>query len=196
MSAPEREVPIGSRAREVLSDRRLLVILLAACCMLAVAVTAFGFSGTLSTASSTSPNNLITSGTLRMSLSENGQIVDGTGFAPGVARHGDVTVTLLNGRADLRLTVTSLSGDTGLADILAVDVSETAPGSEDELYDEPLSDLQDINLGRFSAPDQGPSDIPQQRTYEIQVWWPPDADDASNQGKTISFNFRWRMVSS
>lgn len=191
----EGRVPIGSRTRYLVRDLQLLVVLFAVCCMLVVAVTAFGFSGGFFTSSSPSPGNVVTAGTLRMQLTQTGQILDGTGLTPGTTREGDVTVTLLNGHGELDLSATDLAGDTGLADVVDVVVTQTDPGPRDPLFDDPLNELQDADLGSFWALDQGPSDIPAARTYEILIVWPAALDDPANQNSTVNFNFHWQMTS-
>lgn len=170
-------------------------MLVATLSMVAVAVSAFSLSDAFVTATSSSPDNVITAGTLRMEISSTGQIVDGTGFVPGVTRQGEVTVTILNGHGELYLSTTTPTGDTGLSDILNVSVTEIDPGHVQLYYDDPIHELQDVDLGNFRAFDSALSDTPRSRTYRIEVHWPGPADDPSHQNTSMSFDFDWQMVS-
>lgn len=198
-TAPGPAVRMASRARQLRQDWRLLFTVVAICCATAIAILAFGFSGGLITARSISPGNVFTAGTLNMQLSTSAQLLDHEDWGPGVTRQAPITVTLLNGRGELELSATHESGNTDLAGILDVTITQIAPGPAQQVYDDPLSDLYDVELGRFWALDQpspAPDGVPQRRTYQIQVAWPSSVADEAHENETMFFTFDWLMVSS
>jgi hypothetical protein len=178
-----------ARMRRILREPRLMALLLAGGVMATVVVFVIGFSTAFYTTSSSDPGNTFTAGTVEVSLSRQGELVDGGNLKPGVTRTGTVSVTNTEHKAKLTLgtsAITNTPSTKTLADVIRITVRQTSPTS-DQRYDGLLQDLDDVPLGTFAAGER--------RTYEIQLDWPAAEDDVSRAGVGTSFSFEWSALS-
>lgn len=172
----------GERAAAVLGDRRAMVMMVSFGVMAFVVVTVIGFSGAFFTSTSTSPDNTFSAGSVDITLSAAGSLLDGSGLYPGQSRTGTQTVTNVGHAATVTLGATGFGPETRLADVLVVTVSETTPASR-QLFTGTLRALQGVDLGRFAADEK--------RGYTITVQWPKDQASPTLQGAVVSFDFTW-----
>src|SRR3954469_1326648 len=91
----------GAPRVAVLEDRRLVGLLIAIGVVLIVVLTMVGFSGAYFTSTSRSPGNEFQAGSVSLTLSQSGAVVDGAGLSPGDVRRGEQTVTNTGHRAKL-----------------------------------------------------------------------------------------------
>jgi len=178
-----------ARARRILREPRLMALLVAGGVMATVVVFVIGFSSAFYTTSSSDPGNTFSAGTVQVSLSKEGELVDGRALEPGETRTGSVAVTNSEHRAKLTLgtsAITNTPSTKTLADVIRVTVRQTSPSSA-ERYDGLLQDLDDVALGTFAAGER--------RGYEIQLSWPAAEDDVSRAGVRTSFSFEWTALS-
>jgi hypothetical protein len=178
-----------ARMRRILREPRLMALLVAGGVMATVVVFVIGFSTAFYTTSSSDPGNTFTAGTVEVSLSRQGELVDGSNLKPGVTRTGTVSVTNTEHEAKLTLgtsAITNTPSTKTLADVIRITVRQTSPTS-DQRYDGLLQDLDDVPLGTFAAGER--------RTYEIQLDWPAAEDDVSRAGVGTSFSFEWSALS-
>ena len=166
-----------------------MALLVAGGVMATVVVFVIGFSTAFYTTSSSDPGNTFTAGTVEVSLSREGELIDGSGLEPGVTRTGSVSVTSGEHKAKLTLgtsAITNTPSTKTLADVIRVTVRQTSP-SRVQRYDGLLQDLDDVPLGTFAAGER--------RSYEIELAWPLADDDISRAGVRSSFSFEWTAVS-
>ena len=193
-SSPAAVAAPGSpRARHrmgrIVREPRLMALLLAGGVMAVVAVFVIGFSGAFLTTSSKDPGNTFSAGTVRVSLSKTGSLLDGTNLKPGVTRTGSVNVTNSAQKAQLTLgvsTITNTPSTKTLADVIRITVTQTSP-SIAQRYDGLLQDLRNVPLGTFAAGEQ--------RAYRIDLLWPAADDDLARAGVTTNYAFEWRALS-
>ena len=94
----------------VLHNRRLQALLIAGGVMAAVVVFVIGFSHAMFTATTSGPENLLSTGELRLSVSPTGPVVSGTGaLKPGDTRTGTVKVKNVSSKAKVRLSAIDLT---------------------------------------------------------------------------------------
>jgi hypothetical protein len=157
--------------------------------MATVVVFVIGFSDAFYTTSSKDPANSFSAGTVQVSLSKQGELVDGSNLKPGVTRTGSVTVTNSEQKAKLTLGVSAITNTPStktLADVIRVTVRETSPSSV-QRYDGLLQDLSNVALGTFAAGER--------RGYEIELNWPAADDDTARAGVRTGFEFEWTALS-
>jgi hypothetical protein len=179
----------GARARRIVREPRLMALLLAGGVMATVVVFVIGFSDAFYTTSSKDPANSFSAGTVQVSLSKQGELVDGSNLKPGVTRTGSVTVTNSEEKAKLTLGVSAITNTPStktLADVIRVTVRETSPSSV-QRYDGLLQDLSNVALGTFAAGER--------RGYEIELNWPAADDDTARAGVRTGFEFEWTALS-
>jgi hypothetical protein len=179
----------GARARRIVREPRLMALLLAGGVMATVVVFVIGFSDAFYTTSSKDPANSFSAGTVQVSLSKQGELVDGSNLKPGVTRTGSVTVTNSEQKAKLTLGVSAITNTPStktLADVIRVTVRETSPSSV-QRYDGLLKDLSNVALGTFAAGER--------RGYEIELNWPAADDDTARAGVRTGFEFEWTALS-
>jgi hypothetical protein len=169
----------------VLGNWRLLGTLIAGGLMLAILLTVAVNSRAYLTVHSTSPDNAFGADQVDIRITTAGQLVDGTGFAPGVTRSGTQTITSYGHRARLTLDATGLTGG-ALLDVLVVTVRETAPGTT-QRYQGSLRDLRGADLGELGAA--------QAKSFAVTVAWPADRPNPALAGTTVSLDFAWSAES-
>lgn len=182
LGAPPR---FAERAARVFRNRWLMLLLIACGVMSLVVVSVVGFSGAYFSSRSSSPDNTFTAAKITLTIARSGQVLDGSGFSPGVSRTGNQTVTNVDHSAAVTLAVSGLTSSP-LADVLKVAVTETSP-STSKVYEGSLSGFGTVALGTFAAAEQ--------RSYQIVVSWPAAQDAPSLQGAQVSFSFDWRAAS-
>lgn len=178
-----------ARARRIVREPRLMALLLAGGVMATIVVFVIGFSDAFYTTSSKDPANTFSAGTVQVSLSKQGELVDGGNLKPGATRTGSVTVTNSAHKAKLTLGVSAITNTPStktLADVIRVTVRQTSPSSA-QRYDGLLQDLSNVALGTFAAGEQ--------RGYEIELQWPAGDDDIARAGVKTSFAFEWTALS-
>ena len=189
-TAPVSSSPTAiARVRRILREPRLLALLIAGGVMATIVVFVIGSSTAFYTTSSSDPGNTFSAGTVEVSLSRQGELVDGSNLKPGVTRTGTVSVTNSEHKAKLTLGVSEITNTPStktLADVIRVTVRETSP-SDVQRYDGLLKDLDDVPLGTFAAGER--------RGYEIELDWPAADDDVSRAGVRTSFSFDWSGLS-
>jgi hypothetical protein len=186
--APSSSAPLpGGPSAGILRDRRLQLLLICGGVMALVVVTVVGFSGALFSSSSSSPGNQFEAGTVSLELAKAGQIVDGTGLEPGVARTGSQTVTNLGHRARVVLGTLELDTSSALVGVLLVVVRQTDPSLSDPIYSGPLSELDGTALGTFAHDES--------RSFSVEVRWPAEQSSPALEGASTSFRFDWRAES-
>jgi hypothetical protein len=159
----------------------VLGTLIAGGLMLAIFLTVAVDSRAYFTAASTSPDNAFGADQVDIRVAVPGQIMDGSGLAPGVSRSGTQTVTSYGHEAHLTLDAKGVT-DGGLFDVLVVTVKETSPGSADR-YHGKLRDLHGVDLGVLGAA--------QAKSYYVTVTWPADQPNPGLAGSSISLEFVW-----
>lgn len=169
----------------LLQDRRLMLLLIAIGVILWVAASAISFSGALFSSTSRSPGNEFAAGTMGLTLSQTGPVVDGTAWLPGARRSGDQVVTNTGHRAALVLDVVGLAASP-LNAVLQVEVRQTQPAGT-VLYDGSLGNLDEVSLGTLARDER--------RTYRITVTWPASQDSPTLEGARTSLDFDWRLES-
>lgn len=178
-----------ARGRRILREPRLMALLVAGGVMATVVVFVIGFSTAFYTTSSSDPGNTFSAGTVKVSLSRQGELVDGSNLMPGLTRTGTVSVTNSEHKARLTLGVSAITNTPStktLADVIRVTVRQTSPSSV-QRYDGLLQDLENVPLGTFAAGER--------RDYELELDWPADDDDISRAGVRTSFSFDWSALS-
>ncbi len=175
------------RAAAVLGNRRLLLLLIAGAVMALVVVSVIGYSGAYFTSQSTSPGNEFDAGSVDLRIAEEGELLAADGLLPGDQTSGEQTVTNVEHRAAVTLTLGGDVDGSPLAEVLQVTVRQTAPAITDPVWTGTLNNLDDVPLGRFEAAEQ--------RTFLLEVSWPAAANDPALQGARTSFDFRWQAES-
>ena len=188
MERPQDDVPIvRERAAAFIGNWRLITMLIAFGAMALVVVTVVGFSTALFTSTSSTPDNTFAAGAVELKLTSAGQLINGAAFAPGVTRAGTQTVTNVDHRSTLRLSVADLASGSALGDVLRIVVKQTSPAVANPLYDGGLRGLAGLDLGVFAAGEK--------RSYSLELTWPANQNAASLQGATVSFTFAWSAES-
>jgi hypothetical protein len=153
--------------------------------MAAVLVFVIGFSHAMFTATTSGPENLLSTGELRLSVSPTGPVVSDTGaLKPGDTRTGTVTVKNVSSKAKVRLSVIDLTEGAApkLSGVIVLTVRETAPATA-QRYRGSIGGLSGLALGTWASAEQ--------RTYEIEIAWPSTETDSGLRGKQAAFKFEW-----
>lgn len=187
MAPAPRSPASGAPRVALLGNRRLLALLIAIGVLLLLVLTMIGFSGAYFTSTSRSPGNEFKAGSVGLSLSQPGAVVDGAGMIPGDSRDGDQTVTNTGHRAKLVLDVRNLDTESPLTAVLDVTVLQTLPPLTNPAYEGPLAGLDRVNLGTLNRDEV--------RTYQITVTWPAADDDLNLRGAEASLDFDWKVAS-
>lgn len=180
------------RAHRILHEPRLVALLLAGGVMATIVVLVIGFSSAFFTASSSDPGSSAQAGQIRLSLSNTGELIDGTALKPGLTRSGTVTIT--NNELEARMTlgvsnlVNSPSSGPSLADVLNVTVIQTNPGNF-RRWTGKLRTLTvtTVSLGTFAKGEQ--------RSFQIDVTWPATEDSPTYASVKTTFVFDWTAES-
>jgi hypothetical protein len=149
-----------------------------------VVVYVVGFSGAVLSSSSQTPANAIGAADFGFTLSDTGQLITGTNWAPGTSHSGSVEVR--NGSTAGKFTVAATGVTNPLGPVLDLVIEETAPGSR-TIYSGKLNAVGSRSLGTFNASER--------RTYRLTVSWPSSATDPGLQGASVNFNFDWNATS-
>ena len=173
----------AGRAAALVTNWRLLLMLIAFGVMALVVVSVIGFSGAYYTSQSTSPDNAFSAGSVDLRLAVTGQVVDGAGFAPGETRSGSQTVTNMAHRAEVTLSASGLAPTDPLGTVVNVVVRQTSPSVADPIWSGVLVNLQDVSLGQFASAEA--------RTFEIELAWPANVNPPLLEGAETSFEFEW-----
>ena len=166
-----------------------MLLLLAGGVMATIVVFVLGYSQAFYTASSSDAGNAFAAGTVEVTLSKSGELLDGTALEPGVSRTGTVQVTNAAHKAKLTLSISALTNTPSnktLADVIRITVRETSPSSVVR-FDGLLKDLGTVALGTFAANAR--------RSYQIGLLWPAEDNDVSRSGVRTSFSFKWTALS-
>ncbi|WP_243056989.1 hypothetical protein [Nocardioides sp. SR21] len=182
----DRDPVSGGHSGLLLRDRKLIAILIAGGVMAFVVTAVIGFSGAVFSSTSSSPGNEYAAAGMGLTLARTGQLVDGSGMAPGDSRSGTQTVTNEGHRGRLTLDARGVDGQSPLAKVLAVVVQQTDPAQAQPAYDGPLTGLSSVLLGTL-APGES-------RSYRVTLTWPAGTG-AGAAGTTTSLTFDWQIES-
>jgi hypothetical protein len=164
VAAPS-SVSLGSRLASVVGTPRRWLAAALFLIIAAVIVFVIGFSGAVLTSTSKTPQNSFNASEIKFSLSDTGQLINGSDLKPGVVRSGSVTVRNGGERGKFTLGTSGLNdgGTASLGPILDVVVEQTAPTSS-QVFSGKLDKLQNAALGTFSANEN--------RTHKVTLTWP------------------------
>lgn len=186
--APADPDPVpGGHSATLLRDRKLLALLIAGGVMAFVVTTVVGFTGAYFTSTSRSPGNEFAAAGMGLTLARTGQLVDGTGLAPGDSRSGTQTVTNTGPRGVLTLDARGVDAQSPLVQALRVVVEQTDPAQSQPAYSGPLIGLADLELGTLA---KGGA-----RTYRITLTWPAGSDSPEAAGTSTDLSFDWQLES-
>ena len=128
------------------SDTRVMVVLLAGGVAAFVAVFVVLFTNASFTQSSRSEGNRLAAGTVGLSLSKPGRIVDATDLVPGQSRSGDIEVANTGDRAKLSVIATGVPAASALGQALRLKITPAGqPGNV--IHNAPLAPASRIDLG-------------------------------------------------
>jgi len=164
------------------SDMRVMVTLLLGGVIAFVIVFVILFTNASFTESSRSEGNKFTAGTVGLTLSKAGPIVDAADLVPGQSRSGDIQVTNAGDRARLSVTPTGVPGTSALAQALKLKITPTGqPGNV--IHNAPLAPATRIDLGT-----QGPG---QTSAWTFELTLPTSA--AGLRNASLDAGFEWEV---
>jgi spore coat-associated protein N len=171
------------RLRLLAHSRRWLLLAALALALVSLALCSAIFSGATFTSKSANSASLAAASIQLSSSAPNQAIVAAGGMRPGDSRQGTISIGNDGTAADtVTLRATGLTG-TALAAALDLEVEDTTGGGSIQKWSGKLGSFGSVGLGSFAAAST--------RTYRITLSWPAALDEASLQGASTSFSFRW-----